>query len=178
MRPPPPHDQPLGVTATEGEVVFHGRGQLGFSMTPDAARITLRHLADALMSSRPPPPSGGARAVVLLVDDDPMVREIGAVLQEDAGYAVIAAEGAKAALLALEAGDEIHLLFTDIQMPGELDGLQLARLVRDRWPNIRLLVTSGRPPRSLDSLPPGGRFVAKPYAAAEVLRHVEELTGA
>jgi hypothetical protein len=63
-------------------------------------------------------------------------------------------------------------------MPGELDGLQLARVVRDRWPAIRLLLTSGRPPRSLEALPPGGRFLAKPYAVADVLRHVGELAAA
>ena len=177
MRPIEPHDQPLRVAVTGEEVVFLGEGPVGFSMTMRAARLTLHNLAQALLSSRPAP-SDGPRAVVLLVDDEPLVREIGAALLEDAGYAVIVAEGSKAALLVLEAGDEIHLLFTDIQMPGELDGLQLARLVRNRWPSIGLLVTSGRPPRSLDGLPPGGRFVPKPYAAADVLRHVEELTGA
>ena len=177
MRPIQPHNQPLRVTATAQEVVFLGEGPVGFSMTPGAARLTLHNLAEALLSLRPAPITG-VRAVVLLVEDEPTVREIGVTLLEDAGYMVIATEGSKAALRALEAGDEIHLLFTDIQMPGELDGLELAHLVRDRWPKIGLLVTSGRPPESLDGLPPGGRFVAKPYAAADVLRHVEELTGA
>jgi len=63
-------------------------------------------------------------------------------------------------------------------MPGAFDGLQLAQLVGDRWPAIRLLVTSGEPIRARKGLPAGGRFLPKPYAAADVLRHVGELTAA
>ena len=177
MRPNGSYDEPLRVAAIEEDVVFLGilgKDPVGFSMTRRAARQTLHNLAEALLAGRPHP-STGARIVVLLVEDEPLVREIGAALLEDAGYAVIATDGPRAALLALEAGDEIHLLFTDIQMPGDLDGLQLARQVKDRWPTIRLLVTSGRPPQSPDALPPGVRFLPKPYCAAEVLRHVDEL---
>ena len=174
MRLIDPYDEPLGVTAVDEDVVFLGQGPISFSMTRRAARLTLHNLAEALLASRSQPLSC-AKMVVLLVEDEPLVREIGTALLEDAGYAVIATDGPKAALLALEAGDEIHLLFTDVQMPGDLDGLQLARLVQDRWPMIRLLVTSGRPPQSADTLPPGVRFLPKPYGAADVLRHVDEL---
>jgi len=175
MRPIDPYNEPLRVNAIDEEVVFLGQGPVNFTMTRSAARLTLHHLAEALLIRRSRS-SAAARTVVLLVEDEPLVREIGVMLLEDAGYAVIATDGPKAALLALEAGDEIHLLFTDIHMPGELDGLQLARLVQDRWPSIPLLVTSGRAPPSPDALPSGGRFLAKPYAAADVLRHVDELT--
>ena len=174
MRPIDPYNEPLGVTAVGDDVVFLGQGPVNFSMTRPAARQTLHNLAEVLLAGRPPT-SGGARVVVLLVEDDLLVREIGTALLEDAGYAVIATDGPKAALLALEAGDTIDLLFTDIQMPGDVDGLQLARLVKDRWPAIRLLVTSGRPPQPPDVLPPGGRFLPKPYVLADVLRHLDEL---
>ena len=173
MRPIDPYDEPLGVTAVDEDVVFLGQGPISFSMTRRAARLTLHNLADALLARCSP--ASDARAVVLLVEDDALVREIGVILLEEAGYTVIATDGPKAALHALEAGDEIDLLFTDIQMPGNVDGLQLAGLVRNRWPAVRLLVTSGRPPQSLDALPPGGRFLPKPYVLADLVRNMTEL---
>jgi len=177
MRPINAYDEPLRATACDEDVVLLGivgKSHISFSMTRRAARQTFHNLAHALLAGLHPSASD-SRIVVLLVEDDPMVREIGAALLEDAGYAVIATDGPKAALLALESGDEIDLLFTDIHMPGDLDGLQLARMVKDRWPTVRLLVTSGRPSQSLEALPPGGRFVSKPYAAADILRHLDEL---
>ncbi len=122
-------------------------------------------------------PSRGV-IVVLLVDDELLIREVATALLEEAGYVVVAADGPKAALRELETGQRIDLMFTDVHMPGGVNGLQLASLVRERWPSIGLLVTSGRPPRSLDALPAGGRFVCKPYTAAEVQRHLDELTSA
>ena len=95
-----------------------------------------------------------------------------------AGYAVIQADGSRQAMLALEARGEIHLLFTDVQMPGDIDGLQLARLVRRRWPCVRVLVTSGQYPVTQEEMPSGGRFLSKPYVAAEVVRQVDELLAA
>ena len=123
-------------------------------------------------------PPAGAVIVVLLVEDELLVRDVATAVLEEAGYVVIAADGPKAALLELETGQRIDLMFTDLHMPGGVDGLQLASLVRDRWPQIGLLLTSGRPPLSLDALPAGGHFVCKPYGAAEVLRHLDELTNA
>ncbi len=175
MCPIEPHHLPLHVIAMGDEVVFLGQGPINFSMSRQAAKATLDNLAEAL---RGPAGASASAVVVLLVEDEPLVRDIGETVLRDAGYVVIVAESAKAALLVLETGDEVHVLFTDVQMPGELDGLQLARMVGDRWPTIRLLVTSGNPPRSLDALPAGVRFLAKPYAVADVLRHVGELAAA
>jgi CheY-like chemotaxis protein len=147
--------------------VFLGAGAVNFSMTLAAARRTL----DVLISVLRTPP------VVLMVEDEPLVREMGVTILEAAGYVVITAGTAEEALRALEAGAQVHLVFTDIQMPGDFDGLELARRVSDRWPAIPLLIASGR---SLEErgLPAKGRFLPKPYIAADVLRHVGELTAA
>jgi len=174
--PMDPYDEPLRVMTIDGELVFLGPGKIGFSMTPAAARLTLHNLAAALEVLRSASPAHDAAVVILIVEDELLIREIAVTLLEDAGYVVIVAEEASAALRTLEEGREVHLLFTDVQMPGEFDGLQLAQLVRDRWPAVRLLVTSGEAVRAQQDLPAGGRFLPKPYAAADVLRHIDELT--
>ena len=115
------------------------------------------------------------RAVVLLVEDEPFVRELGAMILSDAGYIVIEAANAADALVALEAAPEVELLFTDVQMPGALDGLALARQVHERWPDVRLLVASGRIRPSQDEIPDDGRFIAKPYRLDDLLKQVREL---
>lgn len=97
---------------------------------------------------------------------------------EDAGYRVLEAADARQALAILETGIDVDVLFTDVNMPGDLDGIDLAELVHERWPDIRLIVTSGRsdaPPRPL---PDEGRFLPKPYRLSEVSRMVNQLAGA
>jgi CheY-like chemotaxis protein len=183
MRPKDPYDQPLRVIAIEGEIVFLGEGPVHFSMTREAATQTLGNLAGALEHPQIEPPEDPDEAaprpcLVLVVEDEPLVRKLAAAMLEDAGYAVIQADGSRQALLALEARGEIHLLFTDVEMPGDLDGIALAGLVRRRWPRVRLLVTSGALPIEDVALPAGGRFLPKPYLPSDVLRHVGELIGA
>ena len=167
MSPKSPLDRPLRITLVEGEVVFLGEGAVNFAMTLPAARQTLDRLAEVLQ--RPP--------VVLMVEDEPVVRALGVTILEDAGYLVIEAETAAEALRALEEGIEVHLVFTDIQMPGEFDGLELAHRINDRWPAIHLLIASGRGLEER-TIPAKGRFLPKPYLAADMLRHVGELTAA
>ncbi len=132
-----------------------------------AARLTLDRMVKVL---RTPP-------VVLLVEDDAFDREEGMTILKRAGYAVITAETAVEALRALEAGAQVHLVFTDIQMPGEFDGLELAHRVSDRWPAIALLIASGGSLKNR-RLPAKSRFLPKPYLAADMLRHVGELIAA
>lgn len=85
---------------------------------------------------------------------------------EDAGYDVIEASSAGEALDVLRSRTDVGVLFTDINMPGPIDGLGLAELVHLRWPAIKLVVTSGR---ALVGKPPDdGRFLAKPYTADEM----------
>ncbi|MET0272713.1 MAG: response regulator [Phenylobacterium sp.] len=179
MHPPAPLDQPFRVTCIDEELVFLGPGSIGFSMTQDAARRSFHHLAEALVeiavAAQPQTSEKPAGLVVMMVEDEPLVREAGASVLVDAGYAVIKAAGANQALRALERGAQVHVLFTDIQMPGDLDGLELARVVSERWPQIRVLISSGQSAPKAEALPAKGRFLAKPYAATEMLRHIDEL---
>ncbi len=116
-----------------------------------------------------------AEMVVLIVEDEPLQRLYVADLLGDAGYDVVEAGNAPAALELLEGREDVHLLFTDIQMPGAYDGLELVRRVHARWPHIHLMVTSGgRTPDGPD-IPSKGRFVPKPFSPGEFFRHFHEL---
>lgn len=114
---------------------------------------------------------------VLLVEDEATVRMIGSDALEDAGYEVVDAESADEALLLLESMDDVAVLFTDIRMPGSMDGLELARLVHDRWPAMKILLTSGDtwPPKSL--IPDDGRFIPKPYEIDRLQDEIGRLIG-
>jgi CheY-like chemotaxis protein len=106
---------------------------------------------------------------VLIVEDEPLIR-IGAVnLIEDAGFEVIEAASADEAIRILECRSDIRVMFTDIHMPGSMDGLKLAHAVRYRWPPIKIIVTSGREMVAEQDLPAGGCFFAKPYSPMEIL---------
>jgi two-component system, response regulator PdtaR len=100
---------------------------------------------------------------VLVVEDEPLVRMITVACLEDLGCTALEARSADEALGLMEENPAIRLLFTDIQMPGSLDGFELAKLVKRRWPNVNIVISSGRVlPRKAD-LPEGVRFIAKPY---------------
>src|ERR687890_2489377 len=103
------------------------------------------------------------RPVVLLVEDEPLVRMFGADVLEEAGFEVVEAVDGDEALAVLGARPDIAVLFTDINMPGSLDGLDLARVVHERRPDIKLLIASGKVRPSEDQIPDAGRFLAKPY---------------
>src|SRR5580698_7763267 len=100
---------------------------------------------------------------VLIVEDEPLIRMGAGKIIEDAGYEVIEAASADEAIRILESRSDIRVVFTDIHMPGSMDGLKLAHAVRKRWPPIKIIVTSGRSQVSEQELPEGGRFFAKPY---------------
>jgi two-component system, response regulator PdtaR len=118
---------------------------------------------------------GQAKQVILVVEDDELLRLHAAGLLEDHGFRVVEAENADTALKLLETRDDVRLLFTDIQMPGSCNGMDLARQVHARWPNILLVITSGqiKPPQA--EIPDDGRFVCKPYRANELLGEVNDL---
>ena len=85
------------------------------------------------------------------------------------GYEVLTAASADEAIEILESRNDINMVFTDVEMPGSMDGLRLAAAVRDRWPPINIVVTSGKG-RPLDAqMPAGTQFVGKPYQTADVL---------
>ena len=106
---------------------------------------------------------------VLIVEDEPLIRWSAIEMIEDAGYEIFEAANADEALRILEACHDIEFVFTDVDMPGSMDGLNFARAVHDRWPPIKILVTSGKKTPSNGQLPQGGRFLAKPYLATDVV---------
>src|SRR6202163_1685272 len=99
--------------------------------------------------------------VILIVEEEFPLRLDSAETIESAGFEVIQAANADEAIAILEARPDIHVVFTDIQMPGSMDGLKLARFVRGRWPPIKIVVTSGN--FAGRDLPEGGVFLPKPY---------------
>ena len=105
----------------------------------------------------------GNAPVVLIVEDEPLVRQFALQTIEDAGFEVIEAANADEAIQILESRTDIRVVFTDVHMPGSMDGLKLAHAVRNRWPPIKIIVTSGREFLMEQDLPEGGRFFAKPY---------------
>ncbi|KAA2237876.1 response regulator [Salinarimonas soli] len=113
--------------------------------------------------------------VILLVEDEPLVRMLGTDVLEDAGFLVVEAMDAQDALAQLEAHPEVDILFTDVQMPGELDGVALARIVHDRRPDVRLVIASGRARLEPQDIPDNGRFVPKPYRPDELVGVMREV---
>jgi CheY-like chemotaxis protein len=113
----------------------------------------------------------GSRAktpAVLIVEDEPLVRLCAVETVEGAGFEVIEAVNADEAIRILESRTDIRVVFTDIHMPGSMDGLKLAHAVRNRWPPIKIIVTSGRERIAEGELPAGGRFFAKPYDPVQI----------
>ena len=105
--------------------------------------------------------------VVLVVEDEILIRELVSEELEVAGYIVVIANDADQAIAILEARQDIHLVFTDINMPGSMDGLKLAAAVRDRWPPVHIIITSGKI-RPLE-IPANALFIPKPYAGENVV---------
>lgn len=115
--------------------------------------------------------------VVLVVEDEALVRFDVISQIEDEGFTVIEAANADAAIRILETNPDVAILFTDIDMPGSMDGLKLSAAVRDRWPPVKIVVTSGHRMVEITDLPDGSVFHAKPYRHAEVVASFRELTG-
>ena len=115
--------------------------------------------------------------VVLIVEDEFLLRMDSAAMLESAGFEVIQAGDADEAISILSARSDIRVVFTDIQMPGSMDGLKLARFVRDRWPPIKIVATSGHVHIKDDDLPAGSVFLPKPYHGPELVAALRELTG-
>ena len=108
------------------------------------------------------------RPVILVVEDEPLIRSNACDMLEADGFEVIEAGSAHEAIEILESRSDIRVIFTDVQMPGTMDGLALVRMARDRWLPIKIVVTSGYPPVTETDLPSGGRFLPKPYTSEQV----------
>jgi CheY-like chemotaxis protein len=120
----------------------------------------------------------GTRPVILVVEDELLLRMDAADMVVAAGFTVIEAANADEAIEILETRSDIAVVFTDIQMPGTMDGLRLARAVRGRWPPIKIVATSGHLTVTETDLPEGGRFLPKPYSALDVTSVLREVIAA
>ncbi len=113
--------------------------------------------------------------VVLVAEDEALVRQLSVYELEDAGYRVIEAANAGQAIAILETGVPVDVLFTDVNMPGGMDGIHLVHLVHTRWPDVQLIVTSGRADIPEAELPDHGHFIRKPYRLSEMSEMVGRL---
>lgn len=117
-----------------------------------------------------------ANSYALVVDDDLLIRMHAMNILEEAGFQVVDAEHADAALVVLQTmHPDIVLLFTDVQMPGQLDGFALARTVAASWPHISIVVASGNVKPTATSMPDKARFIGKPFSAELVHTHLAEI---
>ena len=112
--------------------------------------------------------------VVLVVEDEPLVRMYAVDVLEDAGLVVVEAGTADEALGILENRQDVSILFTDVKMPGSLDGFGLAQIVNERWPEIMILITSGHFRPEEDRIATG-TFIPKPYPPGKVVATIRDL---
>ncbi len=118
--------------------------------------------------------SATARAV-LVVEDEFLLRMQAVDMVEDAGYTSIEAVDADEAFAILESRSDIALLFTDIQMPGSMDGLRLAHVVHKRWPPIKIILVSGQLRPSGSDIPRLSRFFGKPLVSGEMVLEMRNM---
>lgn len=122
------------------------------------------------------PPPAQRSGVVLVVDDEPLIRMNAADMLADAGWSAIEAADADEALDLLHSHPEVTVLFTDINMPGSMDGLDLARRVHDLRPDVHLVITSGKLRLGRAELPGEGRFIGKPYHERQFIALIEAVS--
>jgi two-component sensor histidine kinase len=116
-------------------------------------------------------------AKVLVVEDEMMLRMRAVDIVEDAGFIPIEAVNADEALAILESRSDIDLLFTDIQMPGSMDGLKLAHAVHERWPSIKIILVSGKLTPTEAEKPIHSRFFGKPLEVKRMIAEMQEMIG-
>jgi DNA-binding NtrC family response regulator len=112
------------------------------------------------------------QSTVLLVEDEPLIRLFIAELLEDAGFRVVEAANATEALVVFEAGLNVKVLLTDVDMPAGCTGFELAHKVHESWPETEILIMSGRQWPAHGDLPPGAAFLAKPCPNEALVSHV------
>ena len=117
----------------------------------------------------------GTAAVVLVVEDEFHIRMDALEMLEAAGFATIEAANADEAIRIFESRDDIRVLVTDIDMPGSMDGLKLAHVVREKWPPVKLVVVSGKRTPRFEELPADTLFYGKPYNMDEVTAGIGKL---
>jgi two-component system, response regulator PdtaR len=116
-------------------------------------------------------------STVLVVEDEPMVRWMAMDYVQEAGLDALEAPDADQAMTILEANDDIGIVFTDIRMPGSMDGVELARRIKARWPEIYVIVASGHGSSDQALAAGAERFLAKPYPATQLMEVLREFSG-
>ena len=117
-----------------------------------------------------------APIVVIVVEDDALLRMLAVEALEDEGFQVFEAENSKAAINLLERqAKSLHVLFTDVHMPGAMNGLMLAHHTNKHWPWITIIVTSGLAHPKSHELPKGSSFFLKPYHLDEIAGHIRKV---
>jgi two-component sensor histidine kinase/DNA-binding response OmpR family regulator len=114
---------------------------------------------------------------VLVVEDEMILRMRAVDIVEDAGFCPVEAVNADEAMSILESRSDISLLFTDIQMPGSIDGLKLAHAVHERWPSIKIILVSGQVKPSEAERPANSRFFGKPLGIEQMITELRSMVG-
>jgi len=114
--------------------------------------------------------------VILVTEDEVLVRMfVTDALMDTGKYRVIEAVHAAEALRVLEARPDVQLLFTDVNMPGAMDAMALAKVVAERWPGVHIIITSALGPSNLADWPKKARFLPKPYRAQALVDLIDEV---
>jgi len=116
--------------------------------------------------------------VILVVEDSPIILMNALDLVETGGFEGVGAASADDAIAILAARADVRLVFTDVEMPGTLDGVKLAHYIHDRWPPIHLIVASGTAIHAESTLPSGTRFFSKPYASQTIIAEMARMLAA
>jgi DNA-binding NtrC family response regulator len=120
----------------------------------------------------------GDRTTVLVVEDEILIRLDIVCALEEAGFDVLEAANVAEAVAVLTDHPEIRAVFTDVDMPGSMDGLKLAAVVYAQWPQTKIIVTSGHRNVQPCDIPAASRFVSKPYNASTIVRNLSEMLAA
>jgi CheY-like chemotaxis protein len=170
----------LGLSMVYG-FVQQSRGEVELESAPDAGTTIRIHLPRAAGSTAAAPvetqveetaPFGDGQTV-LVVEDDPAVRQVAVSTLKSLGFEVQEAETGDQAANLLKNGNDVRLVLSDVRMPGELTGIDLARLVRREWPTVRVLLTTGYVDGS-DTLD-GLNLLYKPYRASDLAERIQSL---
>src|SRR3954463_2844871 len=117
------------------------------------------------------------KPTVLIVEDEMVLRMRAVDIVEDAGFTPLEAVNADDALALLESRSDIDLLFTDIQLPGAMNGLKLAYAVHERWPSIKIILVSGQVTPGEAERPTDSRFFAKPVEVQQMTAQLQDMIG-
>lgn len=118
------------------------------------------------------------QTTILVVEDEPLIRMSAVEMVKLAGYMVVEAKNADEAIQVLESRRDILLVFTDVHMPGTMDGIKLCHYIRNRWPPVKLLVVSGKAIVAESQLPSGAMFFSKPYLNSTVVEAMTQMLAA